>query len=151
MASMAGLQRLDGWANVATGLGRSARDKRLGATIQHPVPLSQQELTDLYTGDGIARRICNLPAEDQTRKWITLQVGDDQEGGRMRNFGEPELYRIRTDGSLLGVDGQPLRPHVRASRVLRFDNLTPSLQRKRNDGWSDSIFVSLYCLQDEAF
>lgn len=65
--------RLDGWANVITGLGRAGRDKRLGARIQVPDRITPMELTDLYAGDPLAARICDLPAHEMTRKWIHFE------------------------------------------------------------------------------
>lgn len=74
--------RMDGWSNVLTGLGYYGRDKRLGAVVTVAPHLTEVELSELYSGDGLARRICELPANEQTRKWISVTSDDDAETGK---------------------------------------------------------------------
>lgn len=80
--------RTDGFANIITGLGTAQRDKRLASEIQAPAILARIELDDLYAGDGLARRICDLPANEQTRKWIGISADDD--------VGKDTLQRLQT-------------------------------------------------------
>jgi uncharacterized protein len=71
--------RTDGWSNILSGLGEGGRDRR-NAGIVAPAPvLNEAILSELYTGDPIARRICDLPANEMTREWIrfTSDAGAD--------------------------------------------------------------------------
>jgi hypothetical protein len=51
--------RLDGWFNVLTGLGTS-RDKPAAGAFATVLTLSPQALEDLYHGDELIARICDL-------------------------------------------------------------------------------------------
>ena len=72
---------IDGWKNVLTGLGIANRDKRLNSQFQRGNRLSQQRelLEELFHGDDIARRYCQLPAKEATREWITLTIQNSDE------------------------------------------------------------------------
>lgn len=209
--------RADGWGNVITGLGMSVRDKRMASQVQPAVSLTPQQLDDLFAGDPLARRICQLPPREQTRKWLkitcdkeelakkhmqrqqelgvqssvfkamvwarlyggsVLLLGVDDGAGRdlaeplneanIRTFkwmnvierrhievatlygdefgpklGEPQTYRLNGT-SIVDVSGKKYGREIHESRVIRFDGvLTPLDRISQNNGWCDSIFVSL--------
>jgi hypothetical protein len=67
----------DGFVNLLTALGVEGQDKRLNATAAEPVTLSQQELNQLYRGDDIVARICNLPANEMVKKWFQVKATED--------------------------------------------------------------------------
>lgn len=70
----------DGWMNVFTGAGVQGRDKR-EATVWSAsggVTLPDATLMDIYRCDGFAKRVIDLPANDMTRQWFT--VDGDSEG-----------------------------------------------------------------------
>jgi phage-related protein (TIGR01555 family) len=70
------VERLDGWSNLTTGLGAALRDKRLASSFSS-VQLSLDQCEDLYRGDDIAGRICDLMPADMTRQgWDVLVAGD---------------------------------------------------------------------------
>jgi phage-related protein (TIGR01555 family) len=70
----------DAWQNTITGLG-TARDKRSGAAIKTPSSSNdRQKYEDIYAGDDMGSRIADKPAEDMTRKWISLTVDTGDEG-----------------------------------------------------------------------
>lgn len=76
-------QRLDGWANILTGMGRLERDKRVSTVIDvAPVFSSPEELDELFAGDDLAAKIVELPATSMTREWVDVRVGDDSEAGK---------------------------------------------------------------------
>lgn len=77
MTEMQTETRSDGWGNVLTGLGIETRDKRLASSIQAPGVFHRQSLDDLYCGDPMGRRICDLPANEQTRRWIHVSADED--------------------------------------------------------------------------
>lgn len=69
--------RLDGWANIFTGMGIKGRDKTLGTKWIQQGHLDEPELNSLYRGDGFSQRIVDLPAYDMIREWLKI-VGDDE-------------------------------------------------------------------------
>jgi len=71
-------RRYDSWANVFTGLGMEGRDKRLSTKYTTPTILDEQQLIDLYRGDGLGRRIVTVPADEMTREGF--KVNGDPEG-----------------------------------------------------------------------
>lgn len=71
------MERADSWGNVVTGLGITTRDKRMGAVVMPPEELSQRALEDLFAGDPVARRICELPARESVRQWISISADKD--------------------------------------------------------------------------
>lgn len=82
------ISRKDGWGNVLAGLGRKM-DKTAYTTFLSAPFLDDAMLADLYTGDGLAKKLVSAPADDMTRKWITID-GEDEE------IIEKELYRLDT-------------------------------------------------------
>lgn len=68
--------RTDGWQNFLTGVATN-RDKRLYSCVAPPPIFSQSDLENLYRGNDLARRICNVPAYHMTRKGWELDVDDD--------------------------------------------------------------------------
>lgn len=71
-------QRKDGWRNVLTGLGQTATDKRLSSRFVHDTLIPDNTLTGMYRGNGLTRRIINLPAMEMTRNWFKIN-GDDED------------------------------------------------------------------------
>lgn len=122
-AASTGLTRADGWNNLFTGVGTSA-DKKTQTSFANCERLTWQQLEELYVGDGLARRIIDLPTREMTRKGF--EVEGDSDGkliGAVRKKGlrvaMRELLRwSKLYGGALGVltidDGstslkQPLR------------------------------------------
>jgi phage-related protein (TIGR01555 family) len=60
----------DGWTNTALNIGRTKGDP-IHATKYAAVPvLDRGSLERVYRGDGLARRVVDLPVDDATREWI---------------------------------------------------------------------------------
>ena len=74
--------RADGLVNAISGLGSAARDKRVSSTFQMPTTIQRGELDEIYRGNGIGRRIVDLPIHEMTREWF--EVDGDPEGGVLR-------------------------------------------------------------------
>lgn len=75
------ISKVDGWANVLTGvgtLGASARDKRSGAA-PNPQPLSYSDALALYRSTDTGARIVDIPAEEMIRAGWDLRIPDDHE------------------------------------------------------------------------
>ena len=58
-------------------------------------------------------------------------------------FGQPETYRIRSNGSVTGAANETTIT-IHESRTIRFDGVRVNKRRKlRNGGWHDSVYVRL--------
>ena len=68
----------DSYAEAFTGTGTN-RDRSSFARIKPSYLLQQQELSDLYIGDGMARRIVDIPAEEMTRAGIDIEALEDEQ------------------------------------------------------------------------
>ena len=66
------LTNLDGLTNVMTGLGTN-KSKRSYNTWQYAVLNDWQQLDAAYQTNWIARKICDIPAEDMTREWRRIK------------------------------------------------------------------------------
>jgi len=73
----AGLQRVDGWVNLVTGMGTSGRSKAVN--FQAGDRLSDEMLEALFTGDPYANRICRVVPEEALRQGYRLKTGDAAE------------------------------------------------------------------------
>lgn len=58
---------IDGWMNIYTGQGIRGVDKQLGTSFGRVSVFQEQELTDIYRGDGFGRRIIDLPTGEMVR------------------------------------------------------------------------------------
>ena len=83
-----------GWMNTLTGLGVKGRDKGLAAEV-HWERLLEIEAENLYSADDIAARVVSLPAELGTRKFIDIQVGDEDGGVDMKDAIDQEMERLQ--------------------------------------------------------
>jgi phage-related protein (TIGR01555 family) len=68
----------DGYAEAFTGAG-TRRDRSSGTRIKSAQLFDNQTLTDMYIGDGMARRIIDIPAEEMTRAGIDIDDMEDDE------------------------------------------------------------------------
>lgn len=65
----------DGMMNVLTGLGTQKDVSRAGTYAADPL-LDKSTLEALFAGDGLGRRIVEMPAEEALRQWFKIE-GDD--------------------------------------------------------------------------
>jgi len=93
-ARMRKLMRSDGWSNIYTGQGLANVDKQLGTSFGNVLRLYEQQLTDLYRGDGFAKRTIDLPAGEMVREGYI--VHGDTEGGIVKY-----LDKIRAQQNIL--------------------------------------------------
>lgn len=96
--------RSDGWANLLSGIGIKGRDKTAHTTYIADARLEYYELTQIYRGDGIARRIIDQPVHDMYREWFTLEGDTD---GKIENTlrklnAKKSLKRAQRFGYLYG-------------------------------------------------
>lgn len=69
---------VDGYAEVFTGAGTN-RDRSSYTRIARTTMLQQMECSLLYLGDGFARKIVDVPAEEMTRSGLELEDLEDEE------------------------------------------------------------------------
>lgn len=67
-----GSYRLDAWRNNASGMGVSGIDKTMYGHFGGVGKLDRRVLSVMYRYDWLARKICERPAKDATRRWINL-------------------------------------------------------------------------------
>lgn len=80
------IKAADGWKNILTGLA-GKMDKSKYTTFGTAPLLDDNMLSELYIGEGLARKIVKAPADDMTRKWITIT-------GEKEDVIEKELHRL---------------------------------------------------------
>ena len=68
--------RNDGFINAFTGQGLRARDPFASYRVQADVPMNDEEIDNLYTYNGIARKIIEIPADDAVSEGFTLNDGN---------------------------------------------------------------------------
>lgn len=71
-------KKVDGWVNLLAGLSGKS-DKTKYTTFGEYEYLEDQMLGRLYMGEGLATKIIKTPADDMTRKWITIANDDKGE------------------------------------------------------------------------
>lgn len=125
---MADTPREDGYVNVITGVG-TFRDPTT-STFYAPDPmLTQQQLEAIFEGDGIGRRIVEMPAEEMCRGWFEV-VGDEGQGVldyletiRAQQFFTDAAVWSRLYGGALAYilleDGMDENQPVRLDRIRR--------------------------------
>lgn len=103
-------RRRDSFVNLLTGLGDPNRDKRASTYYQADVLLDVTTLENLYHGNDLAARICNLYPDEAFRKGYTLHAGSDSSA----DYAEQISGLIKMAGDL-GVDPKNHDAHVWAN------------------------------------
>jgi len=130
--------RHDGWSNIITGLGHETRDKRMFGTVAAAPMFGEAFLSELYSGDGMAKRIVDLPVKEQTREWIRFSSDSPSEQnkgvlqalqvlGAQRAIREGLAWGRLYGGAivLLGADdGRQLWQPLQTDRIRSFDWLS---------------------------
>jgi phage-related protein (TIGR01555 family) len=82
----------DGWRNVFAGLSGSS-DKTQQTYFGDFVILDDAELSRIWLGEGLSKKIVSAPADDMTKNWIDI-TGDDD--GKI----EAELNRLNAQSKI---------------------------------------------------
>lgn len=142
----------DGYAEAFTGAGTN-RDRSSYTRAKAARLLDQMTLQDLYIGDGMARKIVDVVAEEMTRSGIEIQDLDDDamrkyvesrmdELDAMRHFNDAVRWSRLFGGAVMifGLDDggtldTPLNPHgVRNVEFLRvYDRHQATIQSRVMD------------------
>lgn len=124
--------RNDGWTNLLVGLGKSA-DKTVNTELDVYTFLEDQQLGNLYMGEGLGRTIIDAVADDMTREWITIE--NDDEGkimSSLKKIKSPSIinaalkWKRLFGGSLViigAMDGGDLSEPLRENRIKSIDYL----------------------------
>jgi phage-related protein (TIGR01555 family) len=75
---LAKTKRQDGFTNAFLGSNIKGRDPFASTRYQPGHLLTDQQLAAMYYGDGLVRRIVDLPAEEAVKNWIKV-CGDEEE------------------------------------------------------------------------
>ena len=109
----------DGLVNALTGAG-SRRDPRSHNAYTARI-LTQHEIAAAYSGSGLMRKICRIPAMDMVREWRTWNGADDDQTAAIfdaeKRFSlrqkvmQVEILRAMGGGALImGLPGDPATP-----------------------------------------
>lgn len=109
----------DRLTNALTGQG-TARDARTASAYRF-VPLSQSEIAAAYSGSGLLRKICQIPALDMVREWRTWNgldaekvakvYAEEKRLGLVSKVRQAEVLRALGGGALImGLPGDPSQP-----------------------------------------
>lgn len=121
--------KADGWMNLLTGFGTESKDKRMSTKFQGSLRLGEVELRDLYQGDGMVKRIVDLPAKEMMRRGFV--VDGDIDGKVQSILEEKHILKKVTEmirwsrlfGGAIGVlgleDGGKLNMPVNESAIKR--------------------------------
>jgi phage-related protein (TIGR01555 family) len=122
------LNLFDGLRSALIGTGTS-RDARTSYTYGF-VPLTQQDIAAAYSGSGLLRKICQIPALDMVREWRTWNglepdqvakvYAEEKRIGLVGLVRQAEVLRALGGGALImGLPGDPSQP-ARATDKLAF-------------------------------
>lgn len=128
--------RADGYFNAVIGHGNKNRDPTEHWGFSLSGLLSDQLLSDLYVGNGLARRIINIPANEAVKNWVNVDIKDEIAGKQMlkmldnldseANFAEALRWARLYGGSLmlmLADDGGTLQEPLDESSIKRIEDL----------------------------
>jgi hypothetical protein len=112
-------QHADSFRNFVTGMGVVGRDPTTANQVTPPSLLTYPELAALHIGDGLVKRIVDLPAADATRAgWDFDGDADGKIAKEMHRIGVQKNFRealqwVRLYGGALTIliwdDGMPLQ------------------------------------------
>lgn len=123
------LRREDSWGNILTGAGTSA-DKRSYTRFTAKNLMTEYEIHDLFTDEGLGRKIVTKPVDAMIRSWFSVS-GEDKEIDiniqtifddlRMRKYLKEFLYLNKAYGGavmVLGIDdGGKLTDELKEDKI----------------------------------
>ncbi len=105
------LVHLDGWNNFFTGVGIQGVDRRMNTSYSANAMLPENILRSLYSGDGMAKQIIEIPVESMMK--AGFQIMGDPDGMILARMEETKIIKAienmnrwsRLFGGSLGVIG----------------------------------------------
>tara|TARA_R110002049_G_scaffold101556_10_gene246491 strand:+ start:979 stop:2757 length:1779 start_codon:yes stop_codon:yes gene_type:complete len=118
------LTNLDGLTNVMTGLG-TEKSKRAHNTWQYGVLNDYSQLDAAYATNWIARKICDIPAEDATREWRRVKCdGAEDIAALEQQLLVPNMVQeAATWANLYGGSGILMITNQDLTKPLRVDRI----------------------------
>lgn len=123
---------VDGWTNLFTGLG-TKQDKTTYTSFHGYSWLDDRMLAEMWVGDGYAKKISKVFADDATREWVKIKNDTDNEIFNKldklkayKNFNLALLWQRHFGGSLviMGInDGGKLEDEVQFDKIKSVDYL----------------------------
>ncbi len=77
MAKAKGMAAFDGWSNAFKGIGIRGRDASVSTEYRMTQRLDEATLRSMWSGDGIATKIVELPVKEMTRRGFTITNDTD--------------------------------------------------------------------------
>jgi phage-related protein (TIGR01555 family) len=122
------LTTLDGLTNVMTGLG-TAKSKRSYNQWEYSALNDYSTLDACYQSNWIARKICDIPAEDMTREWRRIKCEGAEDIAALEqqllvpNMVQEALTWARLYGGagILMITGQDLTKPLRIDQIRKGD------------------------------
>ena len=71
------LFKKDGWNNLFAGIGKKGTDKTKKTYYDGAPVLTDEELADIWIGEGLAKRIVSSVSNDMTKNWIEIPQDTD--------------------------------------------------------------------------
>lgn len=128
-----GQVKMDGWKNVLSGMGYRM-DKRKYTSFSKTSYLDENELAEMYRGDGLTRRIVDTRPDDMTRQWFDLEedeknvICDELERLDAQEKVNTALKWARLFGGALlvvgAMDGQAPDKPLKVDRIKNIEYLT---------------------------
>lgn len=127
------VEKIDGWSNVLTGLGRKNYDKTESTFFQNTTCLDDGTLTDIYRAEGLGARIVDIIPDDMTRRW--MEITNDDSGVMTKELNRLNLRGMTNEakrwarlygGAVIFMsidDGGKLEDPVTPNRVKNIDFL----------------------------
>ncbi len=119
---------LDGLVNVVTGLGTN-KSKRSHNQWGYALLQNYQELDAAYQSNWIARKICDIPAEDMTREWRRIKSDGAEDISALEqqllvvnNVQEAVTWaRLYGGSGILMITGQDLTKPLNVNAIKKGD------------------------------
>lgn len=87
--------KIDGYENVITGLGMKNLDSSRSTKYKAEVRLSDNDLSGMWSSNGLGKRIIKLPLQDAFREGYTITEDDDSEiSGYLKEKGLWKNFKI---------------------------------------------------------
>lgn len=86
----------DGWSNLLAGLGKK-QDKTIYSEVSYKAIITDSELTRVWYGEGMGKKIVTVVADDMTRAGFTVKGDEDDEiNARLKALGFDSLVNFAT-------------------------------------------------------
>lgn len=144
--------RADGLSNALTGIG-GQQDRTRGNQYVASLLRPDEELTNIWTSNGLGRKICSLQVDDMIREWI--EVPEDTEGKLVKELDRlkvrealqrllywTDLYRGAVAVLILDDGALDLKEPLRTQKTpaaLKAIRVYPATRRRIQNSYTDLV------------